>query len=211
MPRRPKSSAFEAPMPPRDTRTQALTITEALLHKRGYFGLSLKDVAAGIGVKKATLYHHFPGGKDELMMATAHRMLDVDAAGFAQAITSSETAYDRLLAVARWWFSEQRQTERMLREISRQIPEIHQREVFRAFEAQLYGQIRHVMVEGVARDDLPPHDTEFSAWMFMGLLSELGDVPQLAARKQVAEQMLELFWHGVDGRKPSSSVRRVAR
>ncbi|MEO0468458.1 MAG: TetR/AcrR family transcriptional regulator [Bacteroidota bacterium] len=33
---------------------------------KGYDGASLNDLAAGAGLKKASLYHRFPGGKEEI-------------------------------------------------------------------------------------------------------------------------------------------------
>jgi AcrR family transcriptional regulator len=45
-----------------DTRTRAMSVYAA----HGYRGTSLEAVAREVGVRKPTLYHHLPGGKETL-------------------------------------------------------------------------------------------------------------------------------------------------
>ncbi len=41
-----------------------------LFRQQGYDGVSLANIAQATGLGKASLYHHFPGGKDEMVLAT---------------------------------------------------------------------------------------------------------------------------------------------
>ncbi len=41
-----------------------------LFREQGYDGVSLANIAKATGLGKASLYHHFPGGKDEMVLAT---------------------------------------------------------------------------------------------------------------------------------------------
>lgn len=41
----------------------------ALFRQYGYDGVTLSKIAAATGLGKASLYHHFPGGKDEMVEA----------------------------------------------------------------------------------------------------------------------------------------------
>lgn len=41
----------------------------SVLRSRGYDGASLKELSAATGLKKASLYHRFPGGKQEMAAA----------------------------------------------------------------------------------------------------------------------------------------------
>lgn len=52
----------------RDTRDRMLATTARLLQRRGYHGTSLNDVLAESGAPRGSLYFHFPGGKDELVI-----------------------------------------------------------------------------------------------------------------------------------------------
>ncbi|MFZ1997641.1 MAG: TetR/AcrR family transcriptional regulator [Solirubrobacteraceae bacterium] len=44
-----------------DTRTRILDAAERLVQRRGFNGFSYADVAAEVGVTKASLHYHFPG------------------------------------------------------------------------------------------------------------------------------------------------------
>ncbi len=53
-----------APAPESDTRTRILDIGEQLLLERGYAGFSYQDIAEAVGIRKASIHHHFPGKED---------------------------------------------------------------------------------------------------------------------------------------------------
>src|SRR3954471_14779355 len=64
-----------------DTRDRFLTATNESFRRRGYNGTSLKHVTAAASAPTGSLYHFFPGGKDELA---------------AEVITTSGAAYREL-------------------------------------------------------------------------------------------------------------------
>jgi TetR/AcrR family transcriptional repressor of lmrAB and yxaGH operons len=51
-----------------DTRTRMLDATARLLRQRGYHGTSLNDILTASGAPRGSLYFHFPGGKDQLVV-----------------------------------------------------------------------------------------------------------------------------------------------
>ena len=55
-----------------DTAQQILDTAEGLIQKRGFFGFSFQDIAEEIGIKKASIYYHFPA-KAELGRAVIDR------------------------------------------------------------------------------------------------------------------------------------------
>ena len=64
-----------------DTRSRLLTATSESFRRRGYNGTSLKHVTEAARAPTGSLYHFFPGGKDELA---------------AEVITTSGAAYREL-------------------------------------------------------------------------------------------------------------------
>ena len=49
-----------------DTRQRIVTATGELFRRQGYNGTSVKQVTAAAGAPFGSLYHFFPGGKEEL-------------------------------------------------------------------------------------------------------------------------------------------------
>ncbi len=67
----PNATAFA--MPHGDiTRERLLDAASKLIHDRGFRGTSLSDLLAAAGIKKGSLYYHFPG-KDHLGLAVLER------------------------------------------------------------------------------------------------------------------------------------------
>lgn len=49
-----------------DTRERIVAATNELFRRQGYNGTSLKDITTAAGATTGSLYHFWPGGKDEL-------------------------------------------------------------------------------------------------------------------------------------------------
>src|SRR5271163_2275431 len=50
-------------------RAQLIAATGRLLRRQGYSGTSVSDFLQAAGTANGSLYHHFPGGKEELARA----------------------------------------------------------------------------------------------------------------------------------------------
>ena len=181
----------------RDTRELALQAAHDLLHRFGYLGVSMDAVADAIGVRKASLYHHFPDGKEALVLEIAGRAIAQDAAAIAGAITGHADTRGRLRAVAACVFAQPTQTGRVLRDALRFMAEEHQRAVFADFHARHYLPVRAVLDEGVARGELRPHDTARSAWAFLDLLSETGAGGETPRDGDAADWIVSLLIDGL--------------
>ncbi|WP_425147293.1 TetR/AcrR family transcriptional regulator [Deinococcus sp.] len=180
----------------RSKRDLALEVAEGLLRDQGYLGVSMELVARGAGLRKPGLYHHFPGGKEEMMMVLAERLMARAEGGFRSAIAPRPTAIAQLGALAAWMFAEGRHTERMLRDVLRFVDAERQAKLYGHFERQLLAQVRAVLDAGVDSGELRVHNTELSMWAFMGLLSEFA-VIEPPTGVNLAEWLLDFFAQGV--------------
>lgn len=91
------------PMPTdrtRDTRTRAVEAFSARLAAQGYLGVSLDAVAVDVGVRKASLYHHFPDGKEALYREAALAYVEREQARVAAALGAADDLEGRLVALA---------------------------------------------------------------------------------------------------------------
>ena len=56
-----------------DTRERILDRSGELFRRKGYMGTGMKEIVAEAGAPFGSLYHHFPGGKEELGAETMRR------------------------------------------------------------------------------------------------------------------------------------------
>jgi TetR/AcrR family transcriptional repressor of nem operon len=78
-----------------DTYTRILDSAQALIVSRGYNAFSYADIAAEVGVGKATIHHHFPG-KADLVVAVLGRYRQQLVDGLA-AMSAHELRADKRL------------------------------------------------------------------------------------------------------------------
>jgi TetR/AcrR family transcriptional regulator, lmrAB and yxaGH operons repressor len=50
------------------TREHMIETTASLVHRRGFYGTSLNEILTESGAPRGSLYYHFPGGKEELVL-----------------------------------------------------------------------------------------------------------------------------------------------
>lgn len=58
------------------SRENLLDAAEQLFTSRGYTAVTLKDIAKALGIKQASLYYHFPLGKEDLYVDVMLRHLE---------------------------------------------------------------------------------------------------------------------------------------
>lgn len=77
-------------------RDSLLTPIAQVFRERGYEGATLTQLSAATGLGKASLYHHFPGGKTEMAEVLLRRAItELERRAFAR-LVGPEPAADRL-------------------------------------------------------------------------------------------------------------------
>jgi TetR/AcrR family transcriptional regulator, regulator of autoinduction and epiphytic fitness len=77
-----------------------IEVVNSMLANKGFDAMTVDEVAAQVGVAKASLYKHFPS-KEDLAAAAMARMME-RAREFLAAIEPGLSAVDKLKAVVRW-------------------------------------------------------------------------------------------------------------
>ncbi len=82
------------------TRARLIDATRTLLEARGYFGTGLNDVIEAGKAPRGSLYHHFPGGKDQLTaeaLTASAREIDTVLGGLAERAPDTRALVEALL------------------------------------------------------------------------------------------------------------------
>jgi TetR/AcrR family transcriptional regulator of autoinduction and epiphytic fitness len=77
-----------------------IQVVNHLLAEKGFDAMTVDEVAAGVGIAKASLYKHFPSKEDLAAAAMVHVMRR--ARGYLEALPGDATPLNNLRAVVRW-------------------------------------------------------------------------------------------------------------
>jgi AcrR family transcriptional regulator len=179
------------------TKEKALTVAEVMLSERGYLGMSMEEIAKSIGIRKASLYHHFPGGKEEMVAELAEQVLKRAEAGILEAVSSGRTAKVQLEALMALELSTKRHTETMLRDAMRFMKKSHQDKIALGFMTHMFSPIHEVFQRGVANGEFRKHNTELAVWLFMSMTTKLSEDSYQQPTNTLSDQALELFFNGI--------------
>ena len=103
-------------------RERIVQVARALFMERGFTDVSMQQIADAAGLRKASIYHHFPS-KVELFVAVAWLEIDELHEQTEAALRSSEDLVCQLEAVARVWLSSIRGDRgRLARELQEHVP-----------------------------------------------------------------------------------------
>jgi AcrR family transcriptional regulator len=75
----------------KDSRELMIRSAIELLRERGYAGTSFGDVIAHSGAPRGSIYHHFPGGKEQLVAEAVQRYAAVTLAAINHAAESGSS------------------------------------------------------------------------------------------------------------------------
>src|SRR5690348_6377925 len=94
-------------IPTNENREQILKVAEELFSKRGFAAVTLRDIAAAVGMRHASLYYYAPGGKEALFVEVMRRSFHRHREGMAQAIADAGDDFsDQMNAVSTWIISQ---------------------------------------------------------------------------------------------------------
>jgi AcrR family transcriptional regulator len=181
-------------------RRRLLDVAEALFMERGYSAVSLRDIADAFGIKQASLYYHFPGGKEELYVAVAQRAFARHHAGILEALEGEEEIGAKLTAVANWFTTQPRMC--LMGMMHADLPALHAEanEAVTAAAAQgLFQPIAHAFAGAQDRSEVRPVSPFLLAGAFLALLDGATISQDLAGsggREQVIHGLIDLLLHG---------------
>ncbi len=183
-----------------DPRQRVLDVAELLFMERGYTAIALRDIADALGMKQASLYYHFPQGKEELYVAVAERAFARHYAGMAAALADHSSIDAKLIAVASWFGSQPRMC--LMGMVHADLPALHPehtQSVTQAAYLGLFQPLVEAFSRAQANHEIGPINPNLLAGSFLALLDGLSigaAMRNAQPREQIAADLIDLFLNG---------------
>jgi AcrR family transcriptional regulator len=191
--------------PPQERVLQILTEACRLFATRGFDGVSVRDIAEGCGISKATLYHYFPD-KDAmlrpLVLGTTRAMYERVQASIDQTAPPVEKLRRFMLESAAF-FEQYRWAWIASSSVFWNDPQVRRRKERLAWRDRYEGLLRGILQEAVDQGEVRPLDVALAARL---VLSALNWLPRWcspegpATAPEIAEGFYDMILHGF--RKP---------
>lgn len=197
-----------------DPRQRVLDAAELLFMQRGYNAIALRDIAEALGIKQASLYYHFPQGKEELYVAVAERAFARHYAGMAAALAGHETLEAQLNAVAAWFGGQPRMC--LMGMVHADLPALHPEHTQTVTQAAFLGLFRplaEAFVGAQTRGEIGPHNPQMLAGSFLALLDGLSIGQQMRnapPRNEIAADLINLFLNGARSKAGDAESKPAA-
>ncbi len=187
-----------------DASERLLDVAERLFMESGYAAVRLKHIAEALKIKQASLYYHFPGGKEEIFVAVVRRNLIRHRQGVEGALAEAGPDWvDQLTALAYWLLSQHPMD--LMRLVNADMPSIEPEaaaELMRLFDEALLRPVRELLEEAMRQKLIVESDAALLAGTFLAMISSLHIVQESwtpRSRQDMADELIRVL---VNGLKP---------
>lgn len=197
----------------KDSTQRVLDVAEALFMDRGYNAITLRDIADELGIKQASLYYHFPGGKEQLFLTMAERMFERHRQGIVAALAEGQHDLRTQLREVSKWFSSQQPVKfmgMMHADLAALSPE-HKEHLAQKAHAAMFHPLRESFVAAQARGEIRPMHPDLLAGCFLWLMDGLsyGEMRSGAPPRPVmAEEIISMILDGLLPRVQEASAEQ---
>lgn len=167
--------ATETEFVPSDARQRVLDVAEGLFMQYGYNSITLRDVADALEMRQASLYYHFPEGKEQLFVAVATRTFARHRQGMEAAITRVPTNVRAQLYAVAGWFASQPPLN-LMGLMHADMPALSQRQrqhLSRVVYEAMFTPLRQLFLAAQARGEIRSVLPDLLAGSFLNLLDGL--------------------------------------
>jgi AcrR family transcriptional regulator len=178
------------------SREHLLDEAEKLFMRKGYGATTLRDISSALGVSHASLYYHFPGGKEALFVAVTERNVVRHGDGLARSMAAGgDHLHGRLLGAASWLLSQPPMD--LIRMAESDMPALPEAVAIRLMELIYANVLRPVTVvfeAAAANGEIDPGtDTGLVGGAFFGLVESLHATPGMFVKRTKIDMATELI------------------
>lgn len=190
---------------PRSSRQRIVETARRLFIEHGYPGVSMQQIGAAAGLRKASLYHHFRS-KEALFAEVMVQEVDFLLAEFQAADLSTGTIEERLSRLARINYRrlDQPEVHQLIMDFFRNVPETEHGEIHKRLR-DMEGVLADMFQRAIAAGELQPVDPHHAATMFFHMMMALAHDPNdyrvvpPPPPDEAAALVARVFVHGLGG------------
>lgn len=159
-------------------RERVLAAAERLFAEHGYAGVSMRDIAVALGMRQASLYHHVPGGKEQLFIEVTERGLARHRRGLESAVAGVEPELGAQLRAIAGWLLAQPPLDllRLFRADATAIGPAAAERLVHAIYHALLGPLGALVVAAYERGEVRRVDEKLTAVAFLSVVESLHDL-----------------------------------
>ncbi len=160
------------------SREAILLAAAAVFHEKGYHRAKMEDIAAEVSLTAGSLYHHFPEGKQEILLAVLNEGIESVATQVEEVIASEMSSEEKLRRVVGLHITSLTGNisiaTALVFEIRTMldIPEV--REAYTAHRDKFEKNLRRIVQEGVEQGVFCPVDVKLFVRMILGAQNWVG-------------------------------------
>ena len=183
------------------TRTRILEAAEALFTRRGYAAVRLRDIAAAVGMRHASLYYYVPGGKEQLFIEVLEHCFERHRQGLTAAIAGAgDDLQLQIYAVADWLVSQPPiDATRMVQADMPAIDAAHAERLMTLSYNALREPIVTALLPAQAAGQVNLPDLNMAAMALVRLVQSVHSIPPQyldVAPVQIGRQLADMLLHG---------------
>jgi TetR/AcrR family transcriptional regulator, cholesterol catabolism regulator len=186
-----------------EARARILDAAESLFMKKGYSSVTLRDIAVPLGLNHSSLYHHFPGGKEQLFAEVMERSLRRHGEALDAAIAAGAGSLrNELRGIASWILSQPpMDLIRMAESDLAALPPESAARIMALVYELVIRKVQAAFEEALRFGQVGTCDPGLLAGGVFGLLESLHSAPESAVgrtRASMANDLIDIILKGID-------------
>jgi AcrR family transcriptional regulator len=185
------------------SRERLLDVAERLFSEKGFAAVTLRDIAQELGLSHASLYYHFPGGKEELFIAVTKRSIDGHGRALAAIVEGGAGDIRKQLFGMAGWFLSQPPLD-LIRMAQSDMP-VLKLEDARQLTELLYGEIllrvQAALQAADSAGEIGCPDPGLVGGALVGMVESFHSMPGHAVRDSklaMAKRMIDILLRGLE-------------